>query len=69
MVLTISQEQISLILGLSQFYEAATEIAETMKLLQQTQIELEIANIGLIATRCFGGQKYKWVQIHMDNCQ
>lgn len=34
MGLTISQGQVSLIQALSQFYEVATEITETIKLLQ-----------------------------------
>lgn len=38
-----------------------------MKLFRQTQTELETANLGLIATRYFGSQEYKWVQIHKDN--
>lgn len=70
MDLTVSQEWISLILGLSQFYEAATEttdVAVTVKPLQQKQIKSEIANTSVIATRCFEGQKYKQVQIHKDD--
>lgn len=58
MGLTISQGQVSLIQALSQFYDAATEITETIKLLQQTEISLNLINKIFSSTR--------WLKVRMS---